>query len=252
MSLVLEKYKKGWLLKGDTKPIKDVLKQEYRGSWNGVLGGWVFSDKSIDKLKIFIDSKNMESKKVETKDIKTELKENKVEKEKQELKVETKTKVENEVVSRNQVKKEYRQMFDEVMKTSPSREDAKFQPIRLISYSSFVTKAEKEYIYGACSWCKANSDDCCVVLLHTDGKIFPRPVCPDCGYMLTTDKVLDDKDFSAFPRTHDWYKRTPFLVKNDSLLCGFCKKCPGTCKVIGETTQSNMCKDCACCWMFFY
>lgn len=212
MALVLEKYKKGWLLKGDTKPFKETLKTEYNGSWNKTLGGWVFSPGVIEKLTHFVDLQNTETK--------------------------------------TETKKNYRSMFEETMQKCDKRNGQEFGPVRIISYKSFITDDEKEFIYGACTWCKSNSDDSCVILLVVDGKIFPRPVCPDCGYKLVTNSKQDETKCIA---ENDWFKRTPFIVqgKNDAS-CDFCKQDKATCMIVSDENQAGMCKNCACCWMFFY
>ena len=53
-SAVLAGYKKAVILKGDTRPIKQALK-ELGGRWNGTLGGWVFkADKLEDVRRICV------------------------------------------------------------------------------------------------------------------------------------------------------------------------------------------------------
>ena len=47
--LVLTKYGKGYLLKGVTRPIKEVI-MELGGTWNRTLGGWIFGPKRVLKL----------------------------------------------------------------------------------------------------------------------------------------------------------------------------------------------------------
>ena len=51
--ITVEKYKKSLLIKGDTKPIKELLKQN-GGKWNSTLGGWIFSAKKIVDIVIML------------------------------------------------------------------------------------------------------------------------------------------------------------------------------------------------------
>lgn len=49
MSLTLTNHKKSLLLTGDTKPIKEKLK-ELKGNWNPGLGGWLFFPGTFDGI----------------------------------------------------------------------------------------------------------------------------------------------------------------------------------------------------------
>ena len=56
--LTLESYNdRSFLIKGDTQPYKDVLK-ENGGSWNSSLKGWIYSNKKLEQMKDVVERIN--------------------------------------------------------------------------------------------------------------------------------------------------------------------------------------------------
>lgn len=53
--VIIEDYKESIILKGDTRPVKDVIKR-LGGSWNKTLAGWIFPKRCKENVQKWIDT----------------------------------------------------------------------------------------------------------------------------------------------------------------------------------------------------
>lgn len=263
MTLELKNYKRCLLLTGETKPIKDELKA-VGGKWNPTLKGWIF--KQSDSINVIEFAKKKGAVIAVEKAEKTEKDE-----------------------GGKRARPEFREVFNKSMleygklaQIPPTRQD------RIVPYTVLKGK-QREFVYGACTWCKGKRPDSCVLLFYfnsnsegaetapftdhdaglvveTEKKseggldmkaksaLIKRPCCTECALKL----LSSSKKSTKIPKAKDqeWFQIFPYFTKAKSKYldkdCAFCSKHKVEVTAVTEDRKANICMSCAECAIQFY